>query len=164
MAAEAKEPYGSSVPYADPGYLDADGNQASKSGKPGVKRYPLSADKVMAAWTYINQARNAGQYTPDQLKSIKGRIKAAMAKHGHDVSEDSSSAQRLGSGLPFGEYRRIWDLEDIHIVRTAQGDSTGRLVEAYAAAFGQRAEIHDHQGHYEEENDPGAFNDELAMI
>ena len=50
-------------PYADPGYLDADGNQASKSGKPGVKRYPLSADKVMAAWGYINHAKNADQYT-----------------------------------------------------------------------------------------------------
>jgi len=46
--ADTKKPYGD-VPYADPGYLDADGNQASKSGKPGVERYPLSADKVMAA-------------------------------------------------------------------------------------------------------------------
>lgn len=82
----AKAPYGD-VPYADPGYLDADGNQASKSGKPGVKRYPLSADKVMAAWTYINQPDNAGQYTADQLSAIKERIKSAMAKHGHKVSD-----------------------------------------------------------------------------
>jgi HK97 family phage prohead protease len=84
--AGAKAPYGD-VPYADPGYLDADGNQAGKSGKPGVKRYPLSADKVMAAWTYISQKANAGQYTPEQLQSIKGKIKAAMAKHGHMVAD-----------------------------------------------------------------------------
>src|SRR5215469_16824457 len=34
---DTKAPYGD-VPYGDPGYLDANGNQASKSGKPGVKR------------------------------------------------------------------------------------------------------------------------------
>jgi phage head maturation protease len=158
--ADAKAPYGTAVSYADPGYLDADGNQASKSGKPGVKRYPLSKDKVMAAWSYINQEKNAGQYTPDQLKAVKGKIMAAMKSAGHDMSTDTPAASRSG----FGEYRRIWDLEDIHIVRTAQGDHSGRLVEAYAAAFGQRAEIHDSQGHYQEENDPGVFNDELAMI
>jgi HK97 family phage prohead protease len=31
-------------------------------------------------------------------------------------------------------------------------------VEAYAAVFNVPAEIHDHQGDYNEENDPGAFN------
>jgi HK97 family phage prohead protease len=91
--ADTKKPYGD-VTYGDPGYLDADGNQASKSGKPGVKRYPLTADKVVAAWSYINQEKNAGQYTPAQLSAIKGRIKAAMTKFGHKVSEDNSS----GSG------------------------------------------------------------------
>lgn len=85
------KPYGD-VEYADPGYLDADGNQASKSGKPGVKRYPLSADKVEAAWSYINQEANASQYTPDQLAAIKGKVKAAMKKHGHQVSEDTKAA------------------------------------------------------------------------
>ena len=98
--ADAKKPYGD-VSYGDPGYLDADGNQASKSGKPGVKRYPLSADKVTAAWSYINQAKNAGQYTPEQLKAIKGRVKAAMAKHGHQVSEANSA-------VPDGEQAGQW--------------------------------------------------------
>jgi HK97 family phage prohead protease len=87
--ADTKKPYGD-VPYADPGYLDADGNQVSKSGKPGVKRYPLSPDKVMAAWSYINQAKNAGQYTAEQLSAIKGRIRSAMKQHGHQVSEAAS--------------------------------------------------------------------------
>lgn len=82
------KPYGD-VPYADPGYLDAEGNQASRSGKPGVKRYPLTADKVMAAWSYINQEKNASQYTPEQLAAIKERIRAAMKQYGHQVSESA---------------------------------------------------------------------------
>src|SRR5260221_5447033 len=84
----AKAPYGD-VPYGDPGYLDADGDQVSKSGKPGVKRYPLDAARVMAAWTYINQDKDAGQYTAEQLSAIKGRIRSAMKQHGHQVMEDS---------------------------------------------------------------------------
>lgn len=80
-----KLPYGH-VEYADPGYLDADGNPA-KDGN-GVKRYPVDAKHVMAAWGYINQDKNAKQYTPAQLAHIKGAIKAAMKKHGHDVSDD----------------------------------------------------------------------------
>jgi len=55
-------------------------------------------------------------------------------------------------------FDRIWDLEDIRIISRAQGDGTGRLVEAYAAVFNVPAEIHDQHGDYNEENDPGAFN------
>jgi phage head maturation protease len=155
--ADTKAPYGTDVPYADPGYLDADGNQASKSGKPGVKRYPLSPDKVQAAWSYINQAKNAGQYTAEQLSSIKGKIKSAMARHGHDVSEDGSRSERL-------ELFRSYPLEDAHIVTRAEGDGSGRLVEAYCAVFDEPAEIYDHQGHYEEELDRASFNKRIADV
>ena len=89
-----KAPYGD-VEYADPGYLDEDGNQASKSGKPGQKRYPIDAGHVQAAWSYINQKDNQSGYTPEQLSSIMGKIKAAMKKHGHDVSDDSKAASVL---------------------------------------------------------------------
>lgn len=78
-------PYGH-VDYADPGYLDSKGNPA-KDGN-GVKRYPIDSKHVEAAWGYINQAKNAAQYTASQLASIKGKIKAAMKKYGHAVSED----------------------------------------------------------------------------
>ncbi len=84
---EVKKPHGD-VPYADPGYLDADGNPAK--GGNGVARYPIDESHVMAAWSYINQAKNAGQYTPAQLASIKGKIKSAMAKFGHDVSDEKA--------------------------------------------------------------------------
>jgi HK97 family phage prohead protease len=151
VAQAPAKPYGD-VEYADPGYLDGDGNQASKSGKKGVKRYPLSPDKVMAAWSYINQDKNAGQYTPEQLKAIKGKVMAAMKQHGHDVAEPANASR----GEP--TFFRTYELEDIQIVSRAQGDATGRLVEAYAAVFNQDAEIHDHEGDYNEQNDPGAFN------
>lgn len=50
-------------------------------------------------------------------------------------------------------YSRTWDLEDIEIQRG--GD--GRTVTAYAAVFGQDAEIIDQHGHYIERIDPRAF-------
>lgn len=118
-AVAAKEPYGN-VSYGDPGYLDADGNQASKSGKPGVKRYPLTADKVMAAWTYINQQKNARQYTATQLSAIKGRIRSAMKQHGHQVSD------MAGSGMGRSA------------IDDAERRYTPGVVEARAAADGQR--------------------------
>jgi HK97 family phage prohead protease len=50
-------------------------------------------------------------------------------------------------------YSRTWDLEDIEIQRG--GD--GRTVTAYAAVFGQDAEIRDQHGHYIERIDARAF-------
>ena len=99
-AQNVSKPHGD-VEYADPGYLDADGEQASKSGKEGVARYPIDAEHVEAAWSYINQEKNAGQYTAEQLSSIKSKIKSAMKKHGHEVSEDAvdlSHFLALGGG------------------------------------------------------------------
>lgn len=52
------------------------------------KKYPLDADHVQAAWSYINMPKNASKYSPEDLASMKSKIKAAMKKHGHDVSDD----------------------------------------------------------------------------
>jgi len=147
--ADAKKPYGD-VAYADPGYLDADGNQASKSGKPGVKRYQLSADKVMAAWSCINQKDNAAQYTPDQLKAIKGRIKAAMGRHGHDVSMNSAS--------PDGEYRTVPLAAPMDV--SSNGD--GLTFEGYAAVYNRTARIAASDGDFDEQIMHGAFRDIAA--
>jgi hypothetical protein len=79
-ATEAKDPqkpYGD-VTYADPGYQ-----------KDGQKRYPLDTEQhIRAAWSFINQAKNAGLYTAAQLKRIKGRIKAALKKIGAKVTAE----------------------------------------------------------------------------
>jgi len=128
MTTPAK-PYGD-VPYADPGYLDVDGNQASKSGKPGKKRYPLTADKVKAAWSYINQAKNAGQYTPKQLANIKAKIRAAMTKHGHDVMAPSRSLETEDDGMDASERRYTPGLVE---VRRVEGKAS--RISGYAAVF-----------------------------
>ena len=83
---KAKEPYGD-VKYADPGY------QGDKK-----KRYPLDTpDHVRAAWSYINMPKNAGKYSPEQLKTIKARIRKAMEDHGIEAAdEDEASMSRRG--------------------------------------------------------------------
>jgi HK97 family phage prohead protease len=83
-----------------------------------------------------------------------------MDKLGADVADDSKASASRAEPV----YFRTYELEDIHIVRAAQGDSTGRLVEAYATAFNAPAEISDFEGHYLEEIDPAAFNKVLADI
>jgi HK97 family phage prohead protease len=138
--ATAKAPYGQ-VTYADPGL------QSDKQ-----KRYPLDTEAhIRSAWSYINMPKNASQYSAADLASVKGKIQAAMKRIGADVADDSKqSASRA-------EFMRMYALEDIHILRSENGGD-GRTVEAYAAVFGQEAEIQDHEGHYIELIDPGAFN------
>jgi phage head maturation protease len=57
--------------------------------------------------------------------------------------------------------RRVCPVEDIRIIRRAQGGD-GRTVEAYAAVFDQRAEIADSMGRYTEVIDRHAFDERLA--
>ena len=147
----AKAPYGD-VPYGDPGYLDADGNQASKSGKPGVKRYPLTADKVRAAWSYINQAKNASQYTPEQLSAIKGRIRSAMKQHGHDVS-DSDSGRALTA---WGDTERRYTPGAMELRTSADGQRIG----GYGAVFGKLSR---NLGGFVERVEGSAFNQSRAL-
>jgi hypothetical protein len=65
----SKKPYGN-VRYADPGYR-------------GKARYPIDTpEHVRAAWSYINQKKNAAKYSPEELAKIKAAIKRAMKKHG----------------------------------------------------------------------------------
>jgi phage head maturation protease len=47
---------------------------------------------------------------------------------------------------------------------TCGSDATGRMVDAYAAVFGQEAEINDEYGHYIEDVDPAAFNRRLDHL
>ena len=38
-----------------------------------------------AAWSYINQEKNASKYDADELAKVKGRIKAACEKFGIEI-------------------------------------------------------------------------------
>lgn len=83
-ADEPKKPYGN-VPYADPGYQ-----------KDGKKRYPIDTEAhAKAAWSYINQAKNQDGYTPEQVASIKAKVKQALKKFGVDVAEEKNSFKHV---------------------------------------------------------------------
>jgi hypothetical protein len=84
LAQKAKKPYGN-VTYADPGYQED-----------GKARYPVDTEEhVRAAWAYISKAKNAAAYSASQLSKIKGRIRAAMKRHGIQVamSDDQLTAE-----------------------------------------------------------------------
>jgi len=75
---DASQPWGD-VEYADPGYRDHNGDDASKSGLTPVKRYPLdTVARIRNAWTRIHQ--HGDQYSANQLSLIKGRIVAAWKR------------------------------------------------------------------------------------
>jgi len=144
MATSTKKPYGD-VTYADP-----------KNGK-----YPVDTEEhARAAWSYINMPKNAAQYPMNgvTLSEVKGRIMAACKKFGIDVSGDGDSGSASRS-----ELMRDYPLEDLHIVRSADGGD-GRTVEAFAAVFNTETEIMDHQGHYIEVISPSAFNKRLSDL
>lgn len=45
------------------------------------KKYPIDTpEHVRAAWNYINHKDNAAKYDPDEVKTIKDRIKKAAQK------------------------------------------------------------------------------------
>lgn len=75
-----KQPYGD-VQYADPGY-QADGK----------KRYPIDTEEhCRAAWSYINQSKNAAKYSADDLAKIKKRIMTAGKKFGMEFGSGASN-------------------------------------------------------------------------
>ena len=79
--ASEKEPYGD-VSYADPGY------QEDKK-----KRYPIDTEEhIRAAWSYINQKKNADKYTSEQVSKIKSRIVSAWKKKINPDGPESASA------------------------------------------------------------------------
>jgi len=83
-ADDPKKPYGD-VEYADPGYQED-----------GKKRYPIDTeDHIRAAWNYINQEKNAGQYSADEVTKIKAKIVAAwkdkIDKDGPPSAEDRAA-------------------------------------------------------------------------
>src|SRR5678810_1307855 len=82
------EPYGD-VTYADPGYRD------------NKKRYPIDTpEHIRAAWSYINVPKNAGEYTPEQVKAIKAKIVAAAKKVGIQISEQAKGEMTVDLTYP----------------------------------------------------------------
>jgi HK97 family phage prohead protease len=110
-----------------------------KEGVPSAMADGLATNIIMAVMPgYMKKAHAAAEH------------KAGRADMAENDVIDRPAASRA-------EYMRLYALEDIHILRSADGGD-GRTVEAYAAVFGEPAEIVDHEGHYVETIDPSAFN------
>jgi phage head maturation protease len=121
-----------------------------KAGVPAISADGLTTNIITAVMPgYMKQAH---------AKTEHKAGRADMAKHGTDVMDKPAPAtQRL-------ELFRSYPLEEAHVVTRAEGDGSGRLVEAYCAVFDEAAEIYDHEGHYEEEIDRAAFNKRIADV
>jgi hypothetical protein len=142
--ADAKKPYGD-VPYADPGYQ-----------KDGKKRYPLTRDKVMAAWSYINQPDNAKLYTAEQLAAIKGRIRAAMKKFGHVVTEAKTG------GLLAIDVVRAVDLPQEYRDAVSEADGIG-VLRGHFSVFDTWYPVESKwEGKFLERVDRGAYTQTIA--
>jgi HK97 family phage prohead protease len=100
-----------------------------------------------------------GAHDPGALAAYIGRKRYGKAKF-----MSLATKARSGSASRSGEILRFYPLDDIRIVSRADGDGSGRVVEAYAAVFDEPAEIRDPEGHYEETIDRGAFDQVLARI
>jgi phage head maturation protease len=144
----------SAFAYIEPGgKKDASGRTVPRS----LRHFPVH-DRAHAA-----NALSRAPQSPFGDKAMP-KIKAAARKFGIDVSSDSDSKASASRTRMMQDIRRDCQLEDIHIVRTAEGDSTGRVVEAYATVFDQPVIIKDEQGRYREIIERSAFNDALATI
>jgi hypothetical protein len=58
------------------------------------KKYPIDSEAhVRAAWSYINMPKNAAKYSSEDVKTIKGRIKAAGKKYGIEFSDNGDKTE-----------------------------------------------------------------------
>jgi HK97 family phage prohead protease len=96
------------------------------------------------------------------------RSEAPMSDGTYDADGLAGKARKGGgmsrSGGDWRQLTRPFMAEDLHIMRAAEGESSGRVVEGYAAVFNQPQPIRDHQGEYTEVIDPHAFDAALARM
>jgi len=143
------------LPDDDFAYIES-GGKKDASGKTiprSLRHFPVH-DKA-----HVQNALSRAPQSPFGDKAMP-KIKARARKFGVDVSSDTSASR--AEQRP--ELFRSYPLEEAHVITRAEGDGSGRLVEAYCAVFGEPAEIHDHEGHYEEEIDGAAFNKRIADV
>jgi HK97 family phage prohead protease len=136
------------LPDSDFAYVEPGGTKDS-SGKTvprSLRHFPVHDA------AHVRNALSRAPQSPFGDKAMP-KIKAAAKRLGIDVSDSDDSS----SGASRSEFMRLYPLEDMHIIRSADGGD-GRTVEAYAAVFGQEAEIQDHEGHYLEVIEPTAFS------
>jgi hypothetical protein len=112
--------------YADPGYQSD-----------GKRRYPIDNEwHIRAAWSYINEPKNAAPYTGDQLKRIKNKIIAAWKEKidpdGPPSAEDDAKATCAALTRALWDVGRIaqivlqldWLHDALEIEASMEGDAS----------------------------------------
>lgn len=136
----------SAFAYIEPGgKKDEDGKTTPRS----KRHFPIHDA------AHVRNALARAPQSPFGEKAMP-KIRAAAKKLG--IGEPAERSQRLD--IPFA---RSWAVDDIHILRAADGYGDGRTVEAYAAVFDTPTEITDQHGHYYERIDRTAFNMQLGL-
>jgi HK97 family phage prohead protease len=150
------------LPDSDFAFIEP-GGQKDSSGKTvprSLRHFPVhDAAHIRNALARLPQSGLSDAQKATALK----KIRAAADKAGVEAGGGDGNGQAASRTSP-GEILRFYPLEDIHILSRAEGDGSGTMVEAYATVFDAPAEIHDHQGHYNEVIDRGAFDDVLSRI
>lgn len=127
--------------------------RASRAARPGTgARFKALQAKLAAK----------GASDPGALAAYIGRKKYGKGKF--TALAKTARKSKGGHAMARSSILRLCPLEDIHILRRAEGDGSGRIVEAYATVFDEPVEISDGQGHYEEIIDRCAFDATLARI
>jgi HK97 family phage prohead protease len=136
----------SAFAYIEPGgSKDADGKTVPRS----KRHFPVHDE------AHVRNALARAPQSPFGDKAMP-KIKAAAKKFGIGESSDAQRAEPT-------PYARSWALDDIQILRAADGYGDGRTVEAYAAVFDTPTEITDAHGHYNEVIDRRAFNRQIGL-
>jgi len=101
---------------------------------------------------------------PGALAAHIGRQKYGKARF-HALAS-AARKRKGGPSMARSEIFRYWPLEECRILSRSDGEEygSGRVVEAYAAVFEVPAEIRDHEGHYVETIDGGAFHEVIRTI
>jgi len=126
MATDTKEPTDHQSQYGDVTYAD-----------PKNHKYPINNEsRVRAAWAYINMPKNQKGYTPEEVASIKAKIKAAGKKYGISYA-DEPAGDGERSRLPDDDIERRNTLNKVELRSIAGG--AGREIGGYAAMFGRES-------------------------
>lgn len=108
-----------------------------------------------------------GASNPGALAAYIGRKKYGRQRFAKLAGAARKRKGPGGMSRSAGDWRQLtrpFMVDDLHIMRAAEGESSGRVVEGYAAVFNQPQEIRDRQGHYQEIIDPHAFDAALARM
>lgn len=118
----------------------------------------LDPDDMRKLASALGKARDAAAASsPTSKRGGAWAMTRATARSREDVREPEAEEPAVPPAQIPMTYQRVFPLEGIEILSRAKGGD-GRTVEAYAAVFGVKTEVHDQHGDYIEENHPTVFN------